>query len=74
MQAAVALCQGKLAVSEHLLRPYLREKPTDVAAIRMLAEVGARLGRFEDAEKLLRRCLELAPSFHAARHNYAIVC
>jgi tetratricopeptide (TPR) repeat protein len=73
MQAAVALVQGKLAVSEHLLRPYLREKPTDVAAIRMLAEVGARLGRFEDAEKLLRRCLELAPSFHAARHNYAIV-
>jgi predicted Zn-dependent protease len=73
MQAAVALVQGKLAVCEHLLRPYLREKPTDVAAIRMLAEVGARLGRFEDAEKLLRRCLELAPSFHAARHNYAIV-
>ena len=26
-----------------------------------------------DAEKLLLRCLELAPSFHAARHNYALV-
>lgn len=39
----------------------------------MLAEVGARLGRFEDAEKLLSRCLELAPSFTAARHNYALV-
>ena len=47
--------------------------PTDVAAIRMLAEVAARLGRYEDAEKLLARCLELAPSFTAARHNYAIV-
>jgi cytochrome c-type biogenesis protein CcmH/NrfG len=44
-----------------------------VAAIRMLAEVGARLGRFEDAERLLARCLELAPSFVAARHNYALV-
>jgi len=73
MRAAIALCEGKLAISEHLLRQHLRAKPTDVAAIRMLAEVGARLGRFEDAEKLLRRCLELAPSFHAARHNYAIV-
>jgi tetratricopeptide (TPR) repeat protein len=73
MQAAIALCQDKLAVAEHLLRPYLRDKPTDVAAIRMLAEVAARLGRFDDSEKLLRRCLELAPSFDAARHNYALV-
>ncbi|MEQ1494000.1 MAG: tetratricopeptide repeat protein, partial [Terricaulis sp.] len=73
MQAAIALVEGKLAIAEQLLRQHLRATPTDVAAIRMLAEVGARLGRFEDAEKLLRRCLELAPSFHAARHNYAIV-
>lgn len=73
MQAAIALCEGKLAVAEHLLRPHLRANPTDVAAIRMLAEVGARLGRFEDSEKLLARCLELAPSFVAARHNYALV-
>ena len=73
MDAAVALCEDKLAVAEHGLRRYLRKHPTDVAAIRMLAEVGARLGRFEDSEKLLARCLELAPSFHAARHNYAIV-
>jgi tetratricopeptide (TPR) repeat protein len=73
MQAALALCDGKLAIAERTLREHLKAHPTDVAAIRMLAEVGARLGRFEDAEKLLKRCLELAPSFMAARHNYAIV-
>ena len=39
----------------------------------MLAEVAARLGRYDDAETLLARCLELAPGFTAARHNYAIV-
>ncbi len=39
----------------------------------MFAEVAARLRRFEDAENLLLRCLELAPSFAAARHNYAVV-
>ncbi|HWU70720.1 MAG TPA: sulfotransferase, partial [Pseudoxanthomonas sp.] len=44
-----------------------------VAAIRMLAELAARLGRYEDAEHLLARCLELAPNFHAARQNYALV-
>jgi tetratricopeptide (TPR) repeat protein len=35
--------------------------------------VAARLGRNSDAEVLLERCLELAPSFHPARHQYAIV-
>jgi tetratricopeptide (TPR) repeat protein len=39
----------------------------------MLAEVATRLGRYEDAEALLSRCLELAPGFDAARQNYAVV-
>jgi cytochrome c-type biogenesis protein CcmH/NrfG len=73
MRAALALCEGKLAIAEQTLRAHLKQNPTDPAAIRMLAEVAARIGRFEDAETLLRRCLELAPSFTAARHNYALV-
>ncbi|TLY50459.1 MAG: tetratricopeptide repeat protein [Gammaproteobacteria bacterium] len=48
------------------------EHPTDIAAIRMFAEVAARLGRYHDAENLLARCLELAPGFAGARHNYAV--
>ncbi|UPT62450.1 MAG: sulfotransferase [Hyphomonadaceae bacterium JAD_PAG50586_4] len=73
MEAARALCENKLSIAEHTLRTHLKAHPTDVAAIRMLAEVAARLGRLEDSEKLLRRALELAPSFLAARHNYALV-
>ncbi len=73
MEAAVALCDNRLAVAERLLRAHLKQHPTDVAAIRMLAEAGARLGRYGDSEKLLTRALELAPGFEAARHNYAIV-
>ena len=73
MDAARALVEGKLAIAEALLKTHLKAQPTDVAAIRMLAEVAARLGRFEDAEKLLKRALELAPTFLAARHNYALV-
>lgn len=72
-EAATALCDNKLAVAEALLRTQLKAKPTDVAAIRMLAEIGARLGRYGDAEALLARCLALAPGFAAARHNYAVV-
>jgi predicted Zn-dependent protease len=73
MQAALALCENRLAIAEAQLREHLKAHPTDVVAIRMFAEVAARLGRYGDAEKLLARCLELAPSFSAARHNYAIV-
>jgi tetratricopeptide (TPR) repeat protein len=73
MEAAQALCEDRLAVAERLLRARLKQSPTDVAAIRMLAETGARLGRYGDAELLLERCLELAPGFLAARHSFAIV-
>jgi tetratricopeptide (TPR) repeat protein len=73
MEAAAALVDNRLAVAERMLKDYLMHAPTDVAAIRMLAEVAARIGRYGDSETLLRRCLELAPSFDAARHNYALV-
>ena len=73
LKAAAALCESKLAFAERMLRSFLKHHPTDVSAIRMLAETGARLGHYEDAERLLARCVELAPSFEAARHNYATV-
>ena len=73
LSAAAALCENKIPQAEALLRAHLKKYPTDVAALRMLAEVAARLGRYGDAETLLTRCLELAPSFVPARHHRAIV-
>ncbi|MFA6986098.1 MAG: sulfotransferase [Arenimonas sp.] len=73
LEAAVALTENRIPEAEALLRAHLKKAPTDVAAIRMLAEVAARLARDDDAVNLLARCLELAPSFHAARQNYALV-
>ena len=73
MEPALALAEGRIAVAEPLLRNHLQQFPTDVAAIRMLAEIASRIGRYTDAENLLTRCLELAPGFKAARHNYAVV-
>ncbi|MGH7024726.1 MAG: sulfotransferase [Caulobacteraceae bacterium] len=71
--AAEALVDDRLAVAEHLLRERLRTHPSDVAAMRMLAETGTRLGRYAEAEALLELCLDLAPGFDAARHNLVIV-
>jgi len=72
LAAAAALCANRIPEAEARLREHLKSYPTDVAAIRMFAEVAGRVGRFNDAELLLARCLELAPSFRAARHNYAL--
>ena len=73
MAAATALCENELPRAEVLLRAHLKQHETDVAALRMLAEVAARLRRYGDAQTLLKNCLELAPSFSAARNNYALV-
>ncbi len=70
---AQALLENNLPDAEGKLRERLSQKPTDVAAIRMMAELAARLGRLRDAEALLTRALELAPAFNAARGNLATV-
>ena len=73
MNAALALYDNRLDVAERLLRGHLKDDPFDVAAIRMLAEIAARIGRYRDSETLLRRAIELAPTFGAARANLASV-
>lgn len=65
--------ENKLDVAERLLKPHLKEDPFDAAAIRMLAELAARIGRWRDAENLLRRAVELAPGWTAAKANLALV-
>ncbi|MEG3082671.1 sulfotransferase [Sphingomonas sp. PB2P12] len=73
MQAALALHDNDLHVAEPLLKAYLKRDPFDARAIRMLAELAGRIGRYKDAETLLRRAVELAPGFTAARANLALV-
>jgi tetratricopeptide (TPR) repeat protein len=71
VKAADALLAGNLILAEQLCREFLKRAPRNVAAIRMLADIGTRFGRLDDAENLLTYCLELAPDFHLARHSYA---
>lgn len=61
---------GRLGVAEGICREYLKRRPHDVDAIRLLAEIGITLGILDEAINLLERCLELAPDFHIARANY----
>jgi tetratricopeptide (TPR) repeat protein len=71
--AARALNGNHVPAAEALLRELLKDDPFEVRGIRMLAELAGRLGRYRDAETLLRRALELSPEFTAARANLALV-
>ncbi len=72
-QAAIAMNRNDIPQAEQILKAYLNDSPTDVPAIRMLAEVAMRIGRDEDAQRLLERALELAPGFLPARYQLAIL-
>ena len=71
LRAGAALSENDLPTAESILRPILKRRPTDVAAIRMMAELAARIGRRVDAENLLRRAIDLAPGWAAPRANLA---
>lgn len=73
IDAALALHDNRLGEAEPLLKTYLKRDPLDARAIRMLAELAGRIGRYRDAENLLRRAVEIAPGFTAARANLAMV-
>jgi len=62
---------GKTGQAEQLCRKFLEQNPTNVTAIRLLAEIGLKVGVLVDAERLLERCIELAPDFDLARMSYA---
>ena len=72
IEAADLFRKGNVAKAERITRDVLKKDPTDVVAIRLLANIGLKVGQTADAKNLLRRCLELAPDFHTARHSYAI--
>jgi Flp pilus assembly protein TadD len=68
-QAANALTSNNLSAAESILRRVLGSRRNDVAAIRMLGDVALRMGHPEEAERLFRRALELAPGFEFARFS-----
>jgi tetratricopeptide (TPR) repeat protein len=70
---AAALFDGDLAQADAVLKGRFDLHPTDVLAVRLLADAAARMGRYDAAEGLLRPLLTSAPRFMPARSAYAIV-
>jgi tetratricopeptide (TPR) repeat protein len=70
-RASQAMAANDLTTAEGILRSVLTRRPGDVAGIRMLAEIGIRMGHPREAVRLLRRAIELAPAFDYAHHTLA---
>ena len=64
------LSQGRLLKAEELCRRFLRAHPRNVDGMRLLADIGARLGVLEDAEFLLESAVAFAPDDLEARIDY----
>ncbi len=71
--AADLIAGGKLLKAEDICRKVLQKVPRHVEAMRLLAEIGVRLGSLDDAEFLLESALEFEPSNTQVRIDYSQV-
>jgi len=63
---------GEIHDAETVVRQYLLTHGDHVEGMRLLAQIGMRLDVVDDAEFLLENVIRLAPSYHAARYDYAM--
>lgn len=56
--------------AERVCRQFLQTHKHHIEAMRLLADIGLRMGIYDDAEFLLESCVELAPEYIPARLDY----
>ncbi|WP_417483215.1 tetratricopeptide repeat-containing sulfotransferase family protein [Maricaulis sp.] len=64
------LADGKILKAEQLCRAFLQKHPRHVEAMRLLAEIGVRLGVLDDADFLLESAVEFEPDNIQLRLDY----
>jgi tetratricopeptide (TPR) repeat protein len=64
------ISQGKIVKAEQLCKAFMQKNPRHVEGMRLLADVGVRLGVLEDAEFLLESAIEFSPQSTKARMDY----
>lgn len=71
-RAGRAMTDNDLSTAEAALRVVLARRRDDPVALRMIAEIGIRMGQPRRAEAILRRTIELAPNFFFPRYTLAV--
>ena len=64
------LHEGRLAAAEEICRAWLQKHPKDTEGMRLLADIGMRMGILDDAEFLLESALEFNPHDIQIRLDY----
>jgi tetratricopeptide (TPR) repeat protein len=64
------IAQGKLLKAEDICRQFLQKVPHHVEAMRLLADIGIRLGVLDDAEFLLESAIKFEPDNMQIRIDY----
>ncbi|MDH3440579.1 MAG: tetratricopeptide repeat protein, partial [Gammaproteobacteria bacterium] len=64
------IAQGRLLKAEEICRQFLQKVPHHVEGMRLLADIGKRLGVLDDAEFLLENAVKLAPDDIPVRIDY----
>jgi len=64
------IAQGRLLKAEEICREFLKKVPLNVEAMRLLADIGIRLGVLDDAEFLLESAVKIEPNNVLARIDY----
>lgn len=64
------MAQGRLGHAEDLCRRFMQRNPRHVEGMRLLADIGLRLGVLEDAEFLLESAVAFDPDHVPARIDY----
>ena len=64
------LAEGKLLKAEDICRKFLKTHPEHVEGMRLLADIGSRLGVLEDADVLLENAVRLEPDNIQLRLDY----
>ncbi|MBR0550993.1 tetratricopeptide repeat-containing sulfotransferase family protein [Stakelama marina] len=62
--------EGRILKAEALCRQFLQQRPHHVEAMRLLADIGSRLGVLDDAEFLLESAVEFEPDNIQLRLDY----
>lgn len=71
--AAKAMNRGNLVDAEQLLLGLIGDNPLDLRAIRLLGELVTSLDRYDEAERLFRQAVAIAPNHAAARCQLALL-
>ncbi len=62
--------EGRLAAAEEICRAWLQRHPKDTEGMRLLADIGMRMGILDDAEFLLESAVEFEPDNIRLRLDY----